>query len=137
MALLSVALFSLVVFSESSRPSSVSFTEDVRALFVCALPSSKVKTAPATRKQRPPTAKVTVSRISTPLAAAAADIHQMTKSLPDSRVLASIAMYAPKATPAKDARSKRVPMALRIKLTLLYYRTGSSFNKRFAAFNKS
>jgi hypothetical protein len=41
--------------------------------------------------------------------------------------LGSIAMYAPKATPARDASSKRVPIAVRIRLTLLYYRRASPF----------
>jgi hypothetical protein len=46
-------------------------------------------------------------------------------------------MYTPKATPARDARSKRVPKAVRIKPTLLYYRRASPFNKRFATLRKN
>src|SRR5215218_5970203 len=111
------ALFSCVVFSEDRRDLPVRFMLGLRAS-----PSSKVNTAPATKKQRDPTANVTTSRMSTPLAAATPGTHQTAKSLPDSRVLGSIAMYAPRATPSRERRSKRVPMTIRIKPTYLYYR---------------
>ena len=91
--------------------------------------SWRPKAAPATRKQSMPTKKVTSSRISTPLDAAAAGIHHTARKRPESRFFGSIAMNTPKPTAASDPRSMMRPMAVRMKLTRLYYRTGPPFNK--------
>src|SRR5918998_4561169 len=87
------------------------------------------KAAPATRKHRIPTEKVTTSRISTPVAAAAAGAHHTAKKRPESRSFGSIAMNTPKPTAASEPRSRMRPMAVRMKLTRQYYRTGEPFNK--------
>ena len=80
--------------------------------------------------------KVTMSRISTPLDAAAAGTHHTAKKRPASRFFASIAINTPKQMAASDPRSKMVPMAVRMKLTRLYYPTRPPFNKPSACRGK-
>src|SRR3712207_3194162 len=45
-------------------------------------------------------------------------------------------MNSPKEMPARHSRNKRVPMAVRRKLTFLYYSTGWRLNKYFVVSNK-
>ena len=93
------------------------------------VPLPRRNAAPATRKHSDPTVKVTTSRISTPLAAAAAGTHQTAKNRPASRCLGSIAMNAPNAIAARSRSNREVPMAVSMRLTRLYYRTRAPFNK--------
>jgi hypothetical protein len=113
-----------LVSPEVPRPLRVRFT--VGFPYV-PLPSANA--APATRKHSDPTVKVTMSRISTPLAAAAPGTHQTAKNRPASRCLGSIAMNAPNAIAARLGSNRRSPMVVNMRLTRLYYRTRAPFNK--------